>query len=244
MKTHNLTPLVRWACRLSAVAVVVLAVTGMSCSTNGEADTGDTPTKAAPPGKPLVVRAWLVEANGPLFSATPEAVASAARGDLTGLFPDSGGQGLDSILRSLEEQGLAMILQAPVMFTRTGEGFSARSGLQIPVQTTVQGGLAVQYVDATVRFEGVVAAGADGLLEVDVTFKKQIPRYDLVKGDDPNSPIQTTDSSLKLVVESGGTAVASGTKVISGLFATDRRDARVSVPGELVLFVTPTLVDS
>jgi hypothetical protein len=243
MKTHNLTPLVRWACRLSAAAVVVLAVAGMSCSTNGEADTGDTPTKAAKLGKPVAVQAWVVQANSPLDHFTADAAARAARGDLKGLFPDSATDDLGSILKALEDQGKITILQAPVILTRIGEKFSARSGLQIPVQTMVQGGLNVQYVDATVRFEGVVEQPSDGLLDVDISVKKQTPRYDLAGPENPNSPIHTADGSGRVVVVDGGTAVFAGIKMISGLYATERREANATVSGELVLFIAPRTVE-
>lgn len=243
MKTHNLTPLVRWACRLSAAAVVVLAVAGMSCSTNGEADTGDTLTKAAALGKPVVVRAWVIQANSPLPPVTADVAARAARGDVTGLFPDSAGDDLGSTLQALEDQGTITILQAPVMLTRIGESFSARSGLQIPVQTMVQGGLNVQYVDATVRFEGVVEQRDDGLLDVDISVKKNTPRYDLASPENPNSPIHTADGSGRIVTADGGTAVFSGIKVISGLYATERTEAKATVTGELVLFITLKTVD-
>lgn len=243
MKSHNLTPLVRWVCRLSAAAVVVLAVAGMSCSTNGEADTGDTPTKAAKLGKPVVVQAWVVQADPSMPPVTADAAARAARGDLDGLFPDSADDELGSILQSLEDQGSITILQAPVMLTRTGESFSARSGLQIPVQTMVQGGLNVQYVDATVRFEGVVEESGPGFFDLEISVKKQTPRYDLASAENPNSPIHTADGGARVIVADGGTAVLGGIKMISGLFSTDRQEAQATVTGELVVFVTPRTVD-
>jgi type II secretory pathway component HofQ len=243
MKSYNLTPLVRWACRLSAVAVVVLAVAGMSCSTNGEAETGTAPTKAGPPGKPVVAQVWIVEGRSPFFNTTPGAVAAAAKGDLTGLFPDVGDADLGALLGAAEKEGEIKILLAPVILTRTGEEFSSRSGLQIPVQTMVREGLNIQYVDATVRLEGIVTQRSDGLLDAELSFKKQIPRYDLADENIAASPIHTTDSSAKVVVAPGGTAVVSGTRMISGLYATDRQKPEVSVSGELVLFITATLVD-
>jgi hypothetical protein len=241
MKIHNLTPLVRWVCRLSAAAVVVLAVAGMSCSTNGEADTGETPSKAAALGKPVVVQAWLVEVGEPLFEPSPDALTRAARGDLTGLFPASEGRNLAGILQGAEAEGRAKILLAPSFLTRTGESLDARSGLQTPVQTMVQGGLNVQYVDATVRFDAVVRESGDGLMDVEVAFKKNIPRYDMQGSESANAPIQTTDGGGLAVVSNGGTAVFCGANVISGLYATGRQEAEAVVTGELVLFVTATL---
>jgi hypothetical protein len=159
------------------------------------------------------------------------------------LFPASEGRNLAGILQAADAEGRAMILLAPSFLTRTGESLDARSGLQTPVQTMVQGGLNVQYVDATVRFDAVVREAGDGLMDVEVSFKKNIPRFDIQSSESANAPIQTTDGGGLAVVSNGGTAVFCGANIISGLYATGRREAEAVVAGELVLFVTATLSD-
>jgi type IV pilus assembly protein PilQ len=214
-------------------------------------------------------------------------VADAAHGNTTGLvFPNSGtivgtvlgnvsvptdvGQvlhlslanvlntfSLDAAIHAAESRGLVKIISTPKIQTQTGELASIQSGVQLPVQTTVNNTTSVLYINATLRLDVTPQITNEGTVIMDITIQKRepVPGINIASGQ--NIPMTTRDAKTRLMVRDGGTAV------IGGIFKVTTNDAQSMIPGlwkipilgnlfrsrdqtestdELMIFITPRII--
>lgn len=164
---------------------------------------------------------------------------------------------LDAALQAGEEQGLVRIVSTPEVEAMTNEKAYIQTGLQIPVQTTVNNTTSVIYVDATLRMDVTPQITAEGtvLLDVKVTKRQPAPGVQIQGGG--NVPLSIREAQTKLIVKDGGTAV------IGGIFQMNDQDNYNYVPGlwkipilgalfknktvsdqhdELLIFITPRII--
>jgi len=191
---------------------------------------------------PILYEIFLVETGEPIIGTTAAAVTGAARGELDELIDlpqaTAAGASLAERLAAAEEAGALRILAAPRTLTQVGQLVRAQTGSQIPVQTMMNDSVTVQYVSATLGLDLRSRLSDDGLLTLSMSYKKRVPRFDLVqgKGGAPNAAIEIIEQDAVLVVRDGGTAVLAGVR-------TAFRDGAMERVPELVLLVTPKLVD-
>jgi type IV pilus assembly protein PilQ len=164
---------------------------------------------------------------------------------------------LDARLRAAETEGLITILSAPKVATLNNQRASIQSGLQIPIQTVINGTVTVQFIDATLRLEVTPQVTAEGTVLLDITIAKREPQTGFLVPGATNAPIATKDAKTKLLVRDGGTAV------IGGIYRVGSDNGETRVPGlanipllgrlfkgntrrdendELLIFITPRVI--
>lgn len=164
---------------------------------------------------------------------------------------------LDARLRAAETEGLITILSAPKVATLNNQRASIQSGLQIPIQTVINGTVTVQFIDATLRLEVTPQVTAEGTVLLDILIAKREPQTGFLVPGATNAPIATKDARTKLLVRDGGTAV------IGGIYRVGSDNGETRVPGlanipwigrlfkgntrrdendELLIFITPRVI--
>jgi type IV pilus secretin PilQ/predicted competence protein len=163
---------------------------------------------------------------------------------------------LDFIITAAESKGVGKLLSSPQLVTQNNALAEVKQGTQIPIQTTINNTISVQYVDAVLRLQVTPQITADGNVFMDVIVENTqvdsgIP---LVNGI---PALDTQSAKTKVLVGDGGTVVIGGVMVsqqqtnvlqvpllgniplIGHLF----KETSVNVKSqELLFFLTPRLV--
>jgi type IV pilus assembly protein PilQ len=164
---------------------------------------------------------------------------------------------LDLALQAAENEGLAKVISSPRVEAMTNKRAFIQSGVQIPVQTTVNNTTTVVYVDATLRLEVTPQITAEGTVLLDVRVTKREPAVALNVALGQNVPITIREAQTQVLVKDGGTAV------IGGIFILNDQDQHNYIPGlwkipilgslfknrtisnkhdELLIFITPRII--
>jgi type IV pilus assembly protein PilQ len=162
---------------------------------------------------------------------------------------------LDVALTAAETEGLARIISSPRVAAMTNSSASIQTGVQLPVQTTVNNTTSVQYIDATLQLQVTPQITAEGTVLMQVNIQKRQPLAPIP--GNPNTPISIRQARTEIIVKDGGTAV------IGGIFQMNDNDTYQNVPGlwkipiignlfrskntsdnhdELIIFITPRIV--
>lgn len=164
---------------------------------------------------------------------------------------------LDVALSAAENQGLVKIISSPKVAALTNTAASIQSGVQLPVQTTVNNTTTVIYVDATLKLTVTPQITNEGtvLLTVNVAKKEPLPGFNITGGQ--NVPISVRQYQGEVLVRDGGTTV------IGGIFQINDQDQYNMIPGlwkipvlgnlfknksrtekhdELLIFLTPRII--
>ena len=163
---------------------------------------------------------------------------------------------LDFFITAAESKGVGKLLSSPQLVTQNNAMAEVKQGTQIPIQTTINNTISVQYVDAVLRLQVTPQITADGNVFMDVVVENTqvdsgIP---LVNGI---PALSTQSAKTKVLVGDGGTTVIGGVMVsqqqttinevpllgnlpfIGHLF----KETSVKVSSqELLFFLTPRLV--
>jgi type IV pilus assembly protein PilQ len=131
-------------------------------------------------------------------------VASLVLGNILNTF------NLDIALTAAENQGLLKIISSPKVTSLTNTPALIQSGVQIPVQTTVNNTTTVIYVDATLKLDVTPQITAEGtiLLTVNVTKREPAVALNLALGQ--NVPLTIREYRGQVLVKDGGTTVIGG----------------------------------
>ena len=164
---------------------------------------------------------------------------------------------LDISLTAAENQGLLKIISSPKLVALTNTAALIQSGVQIPVQTTVNNTTTVIYVDATLRLEVTPQVTAEGTILLNVTVQKREPAVALNLSLGNNVPLTIREYRGQVLVRDGGTTV------IGGIFQINDQDQNNMIPGlwkipilgnlfrnktrtekhdELLIFITPRIL--
>jgi type IV pilus assembly protein PilQ len=164
---------------------------------------------------------------------------------------------LDLALQAAENEGLAKVISSPRVEAMTNKRAYIQSGVQIPVQTTVNNTTTVVYVDATLRLEVTPQITAEGTVLLDVRVTKRDPAVALNVSQGQNVPITIREAQTQVLVKDGGTAV------IGGIFILNDQTQHNYIPGlwkipilgslfknetitnkhdELLIFITPRII--
>ena len=180
-------------------------------------------------------------------------VASLVLGNILNTF------NLDIALTAAENQGLLKIISSPKVTSLTNTAALIQSGVQIPVQTTVNNTTTVIYVDATLKLDVTPQITAEGTILLTVSVTKREPAVALNLSLGQNVPLTIREYRGQVLVKDGGTTV------IGGIFQINDQDQNNMIPGlwkipvlgnlfrnktrtekhdELLIFITPRILRS
>lgn len=163
---------------------------------------------------------------------------------------------IDFFITAAESKGVGKLLSKPKVITQNNEKATVKQGTKIPIQTTINNTISVQFIDAVLKLEVTPQITAEGTIFMDVLVENTqidtgIPRVQGIPA------LNTQSAETKVTVADGGTVVIGGiiissqevdiTQVplvgslplIGHLF---RRTNTTTKSQELLFFLTPRII--
>jgi len=139
--------------------------------------------------------------------------ASAPTSGLSYLFT-SPNFAIDFMISAAEAKGVGKLLSKPKVITQNNEKATVKQGQKIPIQTTINNTISVQFIDAVLKLEVTPQITAEGTVFMDVLVENTqintgIPRVQGVPA------LDTQAAETKVTVADGGTVVIGGIIVSS-----------------------------
>jgi type IV pilus assembly protein PilQ len=121
---------------------------------------------------------------------------------------------VDFFISAAEAKGVGKLLSKPRVITQNNEKATVKQGTKIPVQTTINNTISVQFIDAVLKLEVTPQITAEGTVFMDVLVENTqidagIPRVQGVPA------LNTQSAETKVLVADGGTVVIGGIIVTS-----------------------------
>ncbi|HEV1996169.1 MAG TPA: type IV pilus secretin PilQ [Candidatus Acidoferrum sp.] len=167
----------------------------------------------------------LVSTGGSPAGAMPLLVNLAASAATSGIFfgHRSPNFAVDLFISAAEAKGVGKLLSKPKITTQNNEKATVKQGTKIPVQTTINNTVSVQFIDAVLKLEVTPQVTADGTVYMDVLVENTsidpgIPRVQGIPA------LDTQSAETKVTVADGGTVV------IGGVIITSQRVDYTEVP--------------
>ncbi len=116
---------------------------------------------------------------------------------------------LDLFISAAEAKGIGKLLSKPKVITQNNEKAVVKQGTKIPIQTTINNTISVQFIDAVLRLEVTPQITAEGTVFMDVVVENTqidpgIPRVQGIPA------LNTQSAETKVTVLDGGTVVIGG----------------------------------
>src|SRR5213080_2616799 len=209
------------------------------------------------PGSPLVCAEGTASGNG-ITKGTPLNTNFPAGTPTSGLSFShrSPNFAVDFFITMAESKGVGKLLSKPKVITQNNEKATVKQGTKIPIQTTINNTISVQYIDAVLKLEVTPQITAEGTIFMDVLVENTqidqgIPRIQGVPA------LDTQAAETKVTVADGGTVVIGGVIIssqrvdiqevpiigslplIGNLF---RRRSVTTSSQELLFFLTPRII--
>jgi type IV pilus assembly protein PilQ len=163
---------------------------------------------------------------------------------------------VDLFITAAEAKGVGKLLSKPRVVTQNNEKATIKQGTKIPIQTTINNTISVQYIDAVLKLEVTPQITAEGTVFMDVVVENTqidqgIPRIQGIPA------LDTQSEETKVLVPDGGTVVVGGiiissqnvniTEVpfVGSLPLIGRLFKRTNVSvnsSELLFFLTPRII--
>jgi type IV pilus assembly protein PilQ len=163
---------------------------------------------------------------------------------------------VDFFITAAEAKGVGKLLSKPKVITQNNEKATVKQGTKIPIQTTINNTISVQFIDAVLKLEVTPQITAEGTVFMDVLVENTqidtgIPRVQGIPA------LDTEAAETKVTVADGGTVVIGGIIVstqrvdiqqvplvgslplIGHLF---KRTSVSTVSNELLFFLTPRII--
>src|SRR6266699_1548964 len=163
---------------------------------------------------------------------------------------------VDFFISAAESKGVGKLLSKPKVITQNNQKAIVKQGTKIPIQTTINNTISVQFIDAVLKLEVTPQITADGTVFMDVlventTIDAGIPRVQGIPA------LDTQAAETRVLVADGGTVVIGGIiistqrkditqvplvgslPIIGHLF---RRTNVSSTSQELLFFLTPRII--
>jgi type IV pilus assembly protein PilQ len=163
---------------------------------------------------------------------------------------------IDFIITAAEAKGVGKLLSKPKVITQNNEKAQVKQGTKIPIQTTINNTISVQFIDAVLKLEVTPQITQDGTIFMDVLVENTqidtgIPRVQGIPA------LDTEAAETKVTVADGGTVVIGGIIIssqrvdiqqtpivgsiplIGNLF---KRTAVTTQSQELLFFITPRIL--
>jgi type IV pilus assembly protein PilQ len=175
----------------------------------GDQAVGTSPINQSPITPPLVV-----SGSG---STTPGSGAMPFNTNLGAVAPTSGlflghrspNFAVDFFITAAEAKGVGKLLSKPKVITQNNEKATVKQGTKIPIQTTINNTISVQFIDAVLKLEVTPQITAEGTVFMDVLVENTqidtgIPRVQGIPA------LDTEAAETKVTVADGGTVVIGG----------------------------------
>jgi type IV pilus assembly protein PilQ len=163
---------------------------------------------------------------------------------------------VDFFITAAETKGVGKLLSKPRVVTQNNEKAIIKQGQKIPIQTTINNTISVQFIDAVLKLEVTPQITKDGTVFMDVLVENTqidagIPRIQGVPA------LDTQSEETKILVEDGGTVVVGGIIVSNQNVTTNEVPLLGSLPlighlfkrnnvtissQELLFFLTPRII--
>jgi type IV pilus assembly protein PilQ len=137
---------------------------------------------------------------------------------------------VDFFITAAEAKGVGKLLSKPKVITQNNEKATVKQGTKIPIQTTINNTISVQFIDAVLKLEVTPQITAEGTVFMDVLVENTqidagIPRVSGIPA------LDTESAETKVTVADGGTVVIGGI-----IISTQRTDIQqVPLVGSLPL---------
>jgi type IV pilus assembly protein PilQ len=163
---------------------------------------------------------------------------------------------IDFFITAAEAKGVGKLLSKPKLTTQNNEKATIKQGTKIPIQTTINNTISVQFIDAVLKLEVTPQITAEGTVFMDVLVENTqidtgIPRVQGIPA------LDTEATETKVTVVDGGTVVIGG--IIISSQRTDitqvpligslplighlfRRTSTTTQSQELLFFLTPRII--
>ncbi len=130
---------------------------------------------------------------------------------------------LDIFISAAEAKGVGKLLSKPKVITQNNEKATVKQGQKVPIQTTINNTISVQYIDAVLKLEVTPQITAEGTVFMDVIVENTqidngIPRVQGIPA------LDTQSAETKVLVADGGTVV------IGGIIVTQQQTSVTQVP--------------
>jgi type IV pilus assembly protein PilQ len=219
----------------------------------GVPDVGTSPVTTSPIPPPFISSGGSTTGNPMPFN-----VNLGAGAPTSGLFLGhrSPNFAVDFFITAAESKGVGKLLSKPRVVTQNNEKAVIKQGQKIPIQTTINNTISVQFIDAVLKLEVTPQITAEGTVFMDVLVENTqidqgIPRIQGVPA------LDTQSEETKILVADGGTVVVGGIivstqnvsvtevpllgslPIIGHLFK--RNNVSISSQ-ELLFFITPRII--
>jgi len=163
---------------------------------------------------------------------------------------------VDFFITASEAKGVGKLLSKPKVITQNNEKAIVKQGTKIPIQTTINNTISVQFIDAVLKLEVTPQITAEGTIFMDVLVENTqidtgIPRVSGIPA------LDTESAETKVTVADGGTVVIGG--IIVSSQRTDiqqvplvgslplighlfKRTSVTTQSQELMFFLTPRII--
>ena len=163
---------------------------------------------------------------------------------------------LDYIITAAESRGVGKLLSSPQLVTQNNAKAVVKQGTKVPIQTTINNTVSVQYIDAVLQLQVTPQITAEGTIFMDVLVENtQIdPGIARVQGI---PALDTQSAETKVLINDGGTVVIGGVMTSSQTTTVQQVPLVGSVPlighlfkrtavsvtsQELLFFLTPRIM--
>jgi type IV pilus assembly protein PilQ len=163
---------------------------------------------------------------------------------------------VDLYITAAEAKGVGKLLSKPKVITQNNEKATVKQGTKIPIQTTINNTISVQYIDAVLKLEVTPQITAEGTVFMDVLVENTqidngIPRVEGIPA------LDTQSAETKVLVADGGTVVIGGIIVTQQQTSVNQVPVLGSLPiigylfkeravtitsSELLFFLTPRII--
>ena len=233
------------------------ATTGGRSIFGGDPAVGCSGVTGGIPSSPLVCAQGTASGNG-ITSGTPlnTFLSAGSPSSAFSFSHRSPNFALDFFITMAEAKGVGKLLSKPKVITQNNEKATVKQGTKIPIQTTINNTISVQYIDAVLKLEVTPQITAEGTIFMDVLVENTqidqgIPRIQGVPA------LDTQAAETKVTVADGGTVVIGGVIIssqrvdiqevpligslplIGNLF---RRRSVTTSSQELLFFLTPRII--
>jgi len=223
----------------------------------GDTTVGTSQVNQSVIAPPLIVQGSGT-ANTPGSGAMPLVTNLAAGVPTSGLFLGhrSPNFAVDLFITAAEAKGVGKLLSKPKVITQNNEKAIVKQGTKIPIQTTINNTISVQFIDAVLKLEVTPQITAEGTIFMDVLVENTqidtgIPRVSGIPA------LDTESAETKVTVADGGTVVIGG--IIVSSQRTDitqvplvgslplighlfKRTSVTTSSQELIFFLTPRII--
>jgi type IV pilus assembly protein PilQ len=163
---------------------------------------------------------------------------------------------LDYMITAAESRGVGKLLSSPHLVAQNNLQATVKQGTKVPIQTSVNNTVAVQYIDAVLQLVVTPQITADGTVYMDVLVENTSidPGIDRVNGV---PALATQSAQTKTTIADGGTVVIGGVIISSQRTDVQQVPLVGSVPlighlfkrtsvsvssQELLFFITPRIL--